>query len=136
MDPERNLLFGVVALQSGAIDADGLTETCAAWASEPTMPLADALVGRGLMTDEQRDQIEQSVARELASHGNDPNATLAATIDGRSLEALGGAVSAGGLSSASSGSMSALAVASLPSQAGAGQGGHVVLGRLSPGEVD
>ena len=41
MDTERNLLFGVVAFQNGAVDADGLAETCAAWASEPTQPLAD-----------------------------------------------------------------------------------------------
>jgi serine/threonine protein kinase len=142
MDTERNLLFGVVALQSGAVDADGLSETCADWASAQTMPLADALVGRGLMTDEQRSQIEETVARELASHGDDPQATLAATIDGRSLQALGGVVAAGDMPSASpssasaSASMSALAVASLPPQPGAGQGGHVVLGRLSPGETD
>ena len=31
MDTERNLLFGVVAFQNGAVDADRLAETCAAW---------------------------------------------------------------------------------------------------------
>ena len=94
MDTERNLLFGVVALQNGAVDADGLAETCAAWESEPTLPLADVMVDRGFMTVEQRTQIEETVARELASHGDDAGATLAATIDGRSLEALGGVVAA------------------------------------------
>ncbi len=95
MDTERNLLFGVVALQSGAVDADGLAETCAAWATEPTLPLADLMVDRGLMTVEQRTQLEETVARELASHGGDPHATLAATVDGRSLEALGEAAGSG-----------------------------------------
>ena len=56
MDTERNLLFGVVAFQNGAVDADRLAETCAAWVSEPTQPLADLFVDRGLMTDEQTDR--------------------------------------------------------------------------------
>ena len=125
MDTERNLLFGVVALQSGAVDADGLAETCAVWASEPTQPLADALVDRGLMTDEQRSQIEETVARELASHGDDPHATLAATIDGRSLEAMGEVAGSQGVLD--------IGPANPPAM---GQGGHVVLGSLSPGESD
>ena len=89
MDTERNLLFGVVAFQNGAVDADRLAETCAAWASEPSLPLADLLVDRGLMTDEQRTEVEKAVAHELEAHGGDPQATLAATMDGRSLEAIG-----------------------------------------------
>ena len=129
MDTERNLLFGVVALQCGAVDADGLAETCAAWATEPTLPLADLMVDRGLMTVEQRTQLEETVARELASHGGDSHATLAATVNGRSLEALGGA--------AVSGTMPTLPTMPAPPpeyQPGDGQGGHVVLGQLSPGE--
>ncbi len=58
MDNERNLLFGVVAFQSGAVDADGLAETCADWTAEPTQPLADMMVNRGLMTDEQKTQVD------------------------------------------------------------------------------
>ncbi len=85
------------------------------------------MVDRGLMTDEQRTRIEETVARELASHGGDAHATLAATIDGRSLEAIGGSAGAGG----------AATLASVPPPQGeAGQGGHVVLGRLSPGAAD
>ncbi len=128
METERSLLFGVVALQSGAVDADGLAETCAAWSAEPTLPLADLMVDRGLMTDEQRTQVEETVARELASHGGDPRATLAATIDGRSLEAIGG--------SAGADSMATLASVSPPPQPAAGQAGLELLGRLSPGESD
>ena len=40
------------------------------------------------MTDEQKTEVEKVVAQELESHGGDPQATLAATIDGRSLEAI------------------------------------------------
>jgi eukaryotic-like serine/threonine-protein kinase len=89
MDRERDLLFGVVAFQNGAVDADGLAETCAAWLKEPAQPLADLLVGNGFLTAEQRTDVEKIVARELASHGGDPQATLMATIDGRSLDVIG-----------------------------------------------
>src|SRR5580692_4363905 len=88
MDTERNLLFGVVAFQNGTVDADRLAETCAAWVEEPSQTLADLFVDRGLMTDEQKTELEKVVARELEAHEGDPQATLAATIDGRSLDAI------------------------------------------------
>ena len=72
MDTERDFLFGVVAFQRGRVDADYLAETCASWAAQPTLPLADMLVNRGRMTDEQRTEVEKAVARELATHGDDP----------------------------------------------------------------
>jgi eukaryotic-like serine/threonine-protein kinase len=122
MDTERNLLFGVVAFQNGTVDADRLAETCAAWAAEPNQPLANLFVDRGLMTDEQKTEVEKVVAHELEAHGGDPQATLAATMDGRSREAIRDAA----------GSSEALeAQLNLPAQA---QGGHVVLGTLSPAD--
>ena len=89
MDTERNLLFGVVAFQNGMVDADRLAETCAAWVEEPAQTLANLFVDRGLMTDEQKTELEKVVTRELEAHGGDPQVTLAATMDGRSLEAIG-----------------------------------------------
>ncbi len=88
MDTERNLLFGVVALQNGAVDADRLAETCAAWSEEPSQPLANLFVNRGLMTHEQKTEIEKVVASELDAHGGDPQATLSASMDARSREAI------------------------------------------------
>ena len=86
MDTERNLLFGVVAFQNGAVDADRLAETCAAWVEQPSQPLARLFVDRGLMTDEQKTELEKVVSHELDAHGGDAQATLAATMDARSLE--------------------------------------------------
>jgi eukaryotic-like serine/threonine-protein kinase len=122
MDTERNLLFGVVAFQNGAVDADRLAETCAAWVEEPSQTLANLFVDRGLMTDEQRTELEKVVEHELDAHGGDPQATLAATMDARSLVAIRDAA---GVSKALK------AQFNLSPQA---QNGHVVLGTLSPGE--
>jgi serine/threonine-protein kinase len=124
MDTERNLLFGVIAFQSGAIDADRLAETYAAWVTEPTQPLADLFVDRGCMTDEQRTEVEKVVVHELESYGGDPQATLAATLDGRSLEAIREVAAS---SSSLEGKLS------LAPQV---EGSHVVLGKLSPGESE
>src|SRR6185312_8227690 len=89
------------------------------------------MVDRGLMTDEQRTAVEWAVAQELASHGGDAEATLAATLDGRSLEAIGEVAGAGGVIPAK------LAAAPTPAPAPPqSQGGHVVLGTLSPGEAE
>ena len=41
--------------------------------------------------------MEKAVSLELASHGGDPQATLAATMDGRSLAAIGEIAGAGGV---------------------------------------
>jgi eukaryotic-like serine/threonine-protein kinase len=94
VDTERDLLFGVVAFQSGAVDGDQLAETCASWINQPTVPLAELLVNRARMTAEQRSEVEKAVAHELATHGDDARATLAATMDGRTLEAMGDAAAA------------------------------------------
>ena len=59
-DEHRNdLLFGMVAFQSGAVEADQLAETCAEWAGKSVL-LADRLVDRGCLTIEQKSQIEDS----------------------------------------------------------------------------
>ncbi|HZW34805.1 MAG TPA: protein kinase, partial [Isosphaeraceae bacterium] len=158
MDTERNLLFGVLAFQHGAVAADGLAETCADWASHPTEPLAELMVDRGLLTQEQKTELEQTVAAELAAHGEDPRTTLAATLDGRSLEAIAPvthsdtglreAIAALAPTDASfvrdpagatlaptdAGFDLGLAVAARP--AAAPQGGHVVLGSLAPAEAE
>ena len=121
MDSERNLLFGVVAFQSGVVDADRLAETCADWVADPTLPLANLFIDRGLMTVEQKTEVEKAVERELEAHAGDPHATLAATIDGRSLDVIREATSLKGL-------------LDVKVDAPPVQGSHVVLGTLSAGE--
>jgi hypothetical protein len=44
MDTDRNLLFGVLALQADLIDNTRFAEACAAWAARKDLALADLLV--------------------------------------------------------------------------------------------
>ena len=88
MSTESDLLFGVLALQSGAVEADQLAETCADVAAGRSVALADRLVDRGCLTIEQKSQIESLVATQLNDHGGDAGATLAATVDGRFLDVM------------------------------------------------
>jgi eukaryotic-like serine/threonine-protein kinase len=125
MDTERNLLFGVIAFQNGAVDADRLAETYTAWATKPSTSLADHFVDRGLITVEQRSEVEKTVAEEIEAHGGDPHATLAATLDGRSLMAIGKLTS------------SKIAVDFKPSSpANQAESGHVRLGAIPAHEAD
>ena len=88
MNTQRDLLFGMVAFQTGAVEADRLAETCAEWSADRTVPLADRLVDRGCLTIEQKSLVDSLVAEKLKNHGGDAEATLAATVDGRFLDAI------------------------------------------------
>ena len=44
MDADRNLLFGVLALQADLIDSAQFAEACTSWSSRKDTPLAGLLV--------------------------------------------------------------------------------------------
>lgn len=69
---DRNLLFGVRALQAGHLDAARFAEACSLWAGQPHAPLAEVLVARGWLTPEQRDEIDRQL--------NPPEATPPAEV--------------------------------------------------------
>jgi eukaryotic-like serine/threonine-protein kinase len=48
-DPSRNLLFGLLALQTGLIDQARLVAAFQAWTLDKARALADHLVGRGAL---------------------------------------------------------------------------------------
>jgi eukaryotic-like serine/threonine-protein kinase len=96
MDVHNDLLFGLLAFQSGAVDADRLVEACTLPPAQGGVSLADRLVERAGLTLDQKKRIESLVADELKTHGGDMEAALAATLDGRFLEAISEANSAVG----------------------------------------
>ncbi|MDR3622284.1 MAG: serine/threonine-protein kinase [Paludisphaera borealis] len=94
MDAERDILLGLLAFQAGAIDADQLAESCAGLEASRAVGVGDRLVDQGLVTIEQRTELERLADDRVEEHKGDVQATIAATIDGRSLDALRGAVPA------------------------------------------
>ncbi len=79
-DPDRNLLFGVLALQVDLIDAAQFAEACTAWTARKHVPLAEQLVERGWLTPEDRADVERLLDRKLRKHG-DARAGLDAVAD-------------------------------------------------------
>ncbi len=88
MDTDRNLLFGVLALQADLIDARQFAEACAAWAASKDGPLADLLVGRGWLQPADREDVERLLCRKLQKHGGDARASLVASASNDALRAL------------------------------------------------
>src|SRR5262245_10470515 len=93
METDRNLLFGVLALQADLIDTRQFIEACTLWTARKDVFLADLLMERGWIVAEDRSHIEYLLERKLQKHSGDPRASLAAIDDNikRSLAALGDA---------------------------------------------
>ncbi len=80
---DRNLLFGVLALQLELIDARQFADACAGWASRKEIALADLLTERGWITKDDQDEVDRLLERKLKRHGGDIHASLAAVTDER-----------------------------------------------------
>jgi hypothetical protein len=61
MDNDRNLLFGVLALQGDLIDSSQFAEACTAWAVRKDRSLADLLTERGWISDSDVQPVEQLI---------------------------------------------------------------------------
>jgi tetratricopeptide (TPR) repeat protein len=75
---DRNLLFGLLALQNGLIDQVQLVAAFQCWTLEKDRPLADHLVGRGALDADQREVVEAMVGLHLKKHGGSTANSLAA----------------------------------------------------------
>jgi PAS domain S-box-containing protein len=81
MDTDRNLLFGVLALQADLIDSRQFIDACLLWTTRKDVPLADLLVERGWIVPEDKGHVDYLLGRKLHKHGGDPTASLAAIPD-------------------------------------------------------
>src|SRR5690349_16999127 len=75
---DRNLLFGVLALQMDFIGRDALVAAMHAWVLAKAKPLAQILVEQGVLSAGRRALLEPLVEEHLKQHGNDPERSLAA----------------------------------------------------------
>ena len=80
MNADRNLLFGVLALQADFLDADQFIKACTLWTTRKHIPLADLLIEFGWITLSDKADIERLVERKLKKHGGDPRAGLALSL--------------------------------------------------------
>jgi serine/threonine-protein kinase len=81
---QRDLLFGMLALQNGLIDQIQLVGAFQAWTRDKAQRLAEHLVARGDLDAEQHSLLEGLVAQHLKKHGGDVEHSLAALSAGRS----------------------------------------------------
>jgi serine/threonine-protein kinase len=90
---DRELLFGLLALQNGLINQVQLLAAFQAWTLERSKGLADHLVALGHLSPARRPVVEAMAALHLEAHGGDVERSLAALPAGpstrRSLAGLG-----------------------------------------------
>jgi hypothetical protein len=93
MDSDRNLLFGVLALQADLIDSHQFIEACTLWASRKESTLAALLVERGWILPADQAHLDYLLQRKMERHGGAFGSALASVPDEvkRSLAALGDA---------------------------------------------
>ena len=75
---DRNLLFGLLALQNGMIDQSALILAFSAWTRDKTRPMAEILVAHRAIDDEGRAMLSGMATWHLKRHGGDAEKSLAA----------------------------------------------------------
>ena len=80
---DKNLLFGLLALQNGLIDQVQLVAAFQAWTLDKARALADHLISLGHLNDAERAAVEAMADLHVAKHG-DLERSLAAISAGRS----------------------------------------------------
>jgi serine/threonine protein kinase len=81
---DRNLLFGLLALQNGLINQAQLVAAFQAWTLDKSRSLSDVLIDRGDLNDTRRMLLEVLADEHLKLHGGDAQKSLAAIPAGRS----------------------------------------------------
>jgi hypothetical protein len=81
---EKNLLFGLLALQNGLINQRQLVAVFQAWTLDRARGLAEYLVGHGDLDTDDRALVEALAERHLKKHGGDAEKSLASIPVGRS----------------------------------------------------
>jgi tRNA A-37 threonylcarbamoyl transferase component Bud32 len=76
--PDRNLLFGILALQMDFISRHDLIAAMSAWVVDKSRSLGQILQGLGALRPDACDLLEALVEKHLELHGNDPRRSLAA----------------------------------------------------------
>src|SRR5438128_11829386 len=74
---DRNLLFGIMALQMDFISRDALIAAMHAWVLDKARPLGQILVEQGVLGQSRYALLDPLVEEHIRQHGNDPQQSLA-----------------------------------------------------------
>ena len=85
-DHDRNLLFGILALQMDFISRDALVAAMHAWVLAKEKSLGEILLEQGVLPQARRELLEALVEEHLKQHSNDPQQSLAAVSSIGSVE--------------------------------------------------
>jgi tetratricopeptide (TPR) repeat protein/tRNA A-37 threonylcarbamoyl transferase component Bud32 len=75
---DRNLIFGLLALQMDFLSSEQLLDALHAWMRRKTTPIGEILRERGLLNERRLELLHGMVEEHVAQHGGDPHASLAA----------------------------------------------------------
>ena len=75
---DRNLLFGILALQMDFISREQLVAAMNAWVLAKEKPLGQILDEQKALSADRRTLLDALVAEHLKQHGDDPQQSLAA----------------------------------------------------------
>src|SRR3954453_10574071 len=85
---DRNLLFGILALQMNFISRDALVAAMHAWVLDKHKPLGQILLEQGQLTAEQLQALDVLIVQHLKAHGDDPQQSLRALPDKSAVQSL------------------------------------------------
>src|SRR5262249_48396927 len=83
-EPSRDLLFGLLALQTGLINQAQPVAACPAWTQAKDRPMAEILAEQRALPAPCLALVEGLVIEHLRRHGSDPERSLAPVGIGRS----------------------------------------------------
>ncbi len=75
---DRNLLFGILALQMDFVTRDALIKAMHGWVLEKSKPLAQILEEHGALSAYHRAMLDPLVEAHIQQHGGEPQESLAA----------------------------------------------------------
>jgi len=76
VDDERNLLFGVFAVQLGIVSSQSVMAAAAAWAADRSTGVAERLLSSGAITSAKRALVDGLVTEAVRQHDGDVSKTL------------------------------------------------------------
>jgi hypothetical protein len=77
-DADRNLIFGLLALQMDFLSREQLLDAMHAWMLDKHCPLGEVLYRRGVLAEDDRSDIDRLVVKHIRRHGGNPQASRAA----------------------------------------------------------